>query len=358
MASERRKKALLTGISVLATLLFAEIALRLLGIGAMGQGTQWFAGGNHPRFLFQPDAVSGYTLRPGFRGREIAHFGEFDVPAVVDARGLREHPPTAPHTAGPHPVILALGDSMTFGEGVPVDRTWSATLERETGFRVENGGVPGYSTQQMAGRGRRLIPGLRPDLVLVTFSPHWDRQRCVTPFVYFGGYIVAQGYLGRLQLIDGDVYLAETRLPGLGRATAYTKRYSYLARLALPAFGDAARAALKAARGGEASPPATASVYEPTAQALADIREQAGRTGAGFLAVLIESRGRKYQVDRDGLVKVLKARGIPYLALDAFLARADWRRLSFPRDQHWNEAGHRTVGTALAPVVRSLTARR
>jgi hypothetical protein len=351
MASERRKKVLLTGFSVLLALLFTEIALRLLGVGAMGQGSHWFAGGNHPRFLFQPDAVSGYTLRPGFHGREIAHFGEFDVPVVIDPRGLREHPPRADS----RPAILALGDSMTFGEGVPVDRTWAAILERETGFRVENGGVPGYSTEQMAARGRRLIPLLRPDLVLVTFSPHWDRQRCATPFVYFGGYIVAQGYLARLHLIDGNVYLAETRLPGLGRATAYTKRYSYVARLALPVFGDTVRALLKAARGGEAPPVAD---YGPTVAALTSIREQARRTGAGFLAILIESRGRKYEVDRSGLEKVLRAQRLPYLALDAFLARTDWPRLRYPRDQHWNEAGHRAVGTALAPVVRSLMAKR
>jgi hypothetical protein len=350
MTSECRKRLSLAGFSLLLTLLFAEIALRLLGIGDMGQGTQWFAGGNHPRFLFQPDAASGYTLRPGFRGREIAHFGEFDVPVVVDARGLREHP----HRTDRRPVILALGDSMTFGEGVPVDRTWTAILERETGFRVENGGVPGYSTQQMAARGRRLIPLVQPDLVLVTFSPHWDRQRCATPFVYFGGYIVAQGYLARLHLIDGNVYLAETRLPGIGRATAYTERYSYLARLALPVFGDGARAVLKAARGQEEPPAAD---YGPTVAALASIREQARRAGAGFLAILIESRGRKYQVDRSGLEKALKAQGLPYLALDAFLARADWLRLRFPRDQHWNAAGHRTVGKALAPVVRSLMAK-
>jgi hypothetical protein len=350
MASERRKKLILTGISILVTLLVAEAALRILEIGAIGRGSPWFAGGNHPRFLFQPDPESGYTLRPGFHGREIAPGGEFDVAAVIDGRGLRSHP----HTAPARPQILALGDSMTFGEGVPADRTWSANLERASGIRVENGGVPGYSTRQMEGRALRLIPLLHPDLVLVTFSPRWDRQRCATPFTYLGGYIVAQGYLGRLHVVDGDLFLAETRLPVLGPLTAYAKRYSYLARLALPALGNTARAAVRSERPPPLAGPAD---YEPTAQALASIREQAGRSGAAFLAILIESRGRGYQVDRAGLETALKARGIPYLALDAFLSHADWPRLRYPRDQHWNVAGHRTVGTALAPVVRSLVTR-
>lgn len=342
----RSKKLVLAGLSALVTLLFAELALRILGIGDIRPGNRWFAGGNHPRFLFQPDPVSGYTLRPGFRGREVAGSGEFEVPVAIDARGIREQP----HTAAPQPAILALGDSMTFGEGVPLDRTWSAILERESGVRVYNGGVPGYSTAQMAGRARRLIPGFRPRLVLVLLSPQWDRNRCASPFAYFGGYIVSRTYLERLYLIDGDIFLAETRVPGIGAATAWAKRYSYLARLVLPPLGDVSRALF----GKQPQPIRPSSRdYEPTAQALAAIREQAGRAGAGFLAVLIESRGRGQEIDRANLERVLRARGVPYLALDSFLPKADWPRLRYPLDQHWNEAGHRTVGAALVPVVLS-----
>ena len=45
MASERRKKIILTCASVLFTLLLAEAALRILGIGAIHRGSplpQWF----------------------------------------------------------------------------------------------------------------------------------------------------------------------------------------------------------------------------------------------------------------------------------------------------------------------------
>lgn len=344
MTGERRKKILLAALSILATLLMAEAALRILGIGAIRRGSPWFAGGNHPRFLFQPDPDSGYTLRPGFRGREIAPGGEFDVLAEIDAAGMRDHP----HAAPPRPLVLALGDSMTFGEGVSADRTWSAVLEKETGVRVENAGVPGYSSRQMAGHARFLIPRLRPSLVLVALSPRWDHQRCETPFTYLGGYIVAQGYLGRLHLIGGDLYLAETRLPVLGALTAYAKRSSYLARLALPAVGDAVRA-MRTKPAPEAAEPDD---FEPTAAALADIRDQAQAVGAGFLAVFIDSRGAEYEKDRVGLAAVLKERGIPFLALDSLLPKDDWLRLRYAHDQHWNEAGQSTVGTALAPVVR------
>ena len=93
----------------------------------------------------------------------------------------------------------------------------------------------------MLGRLRRYLPALRPRVVVMTLSPLWDRQRCATPFVYKDGYIVGQGYADRLVLLDGNLYLRETRLPILGTATAYAERYSNLMRLALPALAGAAR---------------------------------------------------------------------------------------------------------------------
>lgn len=350
MASERRKKIVLVTLSVLVTLLFAEAALRILGIGRLDRGSPWFAGGNHPRFLFQPDPASGYTLRPGFQGREVAPANEFDVAAAVDAEGLRDHP----HTAGPRPAVLALGDSMTFGEGVAVDRTWSATLERESGIRVYNAGVPGYSTRQMAGRASRLIPRFKPDLVLATFSPQWDRHRSAAPFTYLDGYIVSQGYLGRLHPIGGNLYLGEVRWPVVGAATAYAKRYSHLARIALPALGDRVRAMAGSGKAEEdvLGPALRPEDYEPTVQALAGIRAQAGRAGAGFLAILIESdRTRLHAAETATLAKILRERGIPFAVLRDLVPIRDWRPLRYPRDQHWNEAGHLAAGKALARVV-------
>jgi hypothetical protein len=72
-------------------------------------------------------------------------------------------------------------------------------------------------------------------------SPSWDRERCASPFVYKDGYIVGQAYAHRLVLLDGNLYLRETKLPVLGTATAYAERYSSLARLVLPAVAQRAR---------------------------------------------------------------------------------------------------------------------
>src|SRR3954471_24539516 len=172
-----RKKLALSAVSILVTLLLAEAALRILGVGAIGRGSSWFAGGNHPRFLFQADPLSGYTLRPGFQGEEISLGKEFDVPVAIDGQGLRVQPHTGPSQSR----ILTIGDSITFGEGVPADSTFSAVLEKTLGVHLDNAGVPGYSSAQMLGRLRRYLPVLHPQVVMLTLSPLWDRQRCASP---------------------------------------------------------------------------------------------------------------------------------------------------------------------------------
>jgi lysophospholipase L1-like esterase len=345
-----RKKLALSAFSILFTLLIAEAALRIVEIGSAGRGSPWFAGGNHARYLFQPDPVAGYTLRPGFHGWEIAREHEFDVPIGVDARGLREQP----HPAPPQPVVLAIGDSMTFGEGVPADRSYSAVIEREAGVRVENGGVPGYSSRQMVARLRRFLPELRPAVVVMTLSPLWDRQRCASPFVYRAGYLVGQTYLDRLVLIDGNLYLRETRLPVLGPLTAWLEGHSNLMRLAIPALAERTKEVLRRSK---REPTPTAADYEPTVQDLAEARRLTEAQGARFLAVLIDDRGSEFHRDRLAVQERLQSLGVPYIAADD-LPNADWSRLRYPKDTHWNAAGHEAVGRALAPKIKELAAGR
>lgn len=346
-ASRRRSNLALAAGTVLFSLLLAEAAIRTSGIAGAGRGSPWFAGGNHPRFLFQADPRSGYRLRANFRGRQIAPGRDFDVPVVTDAAGMRDHR----HAAAAEPAVLALGDSMTFGEGVDVERTWTAVLERRLGRRVYAAGVPGYASPQMLGELVRLTPLLSPELVLVALFPRLDRQRCRTPFRYLGGYIVGSGYVDKLHLIDGNLYLADVAWPVAGPATAHAKRWSHLARLALPAVRRGA-GWLAGRRDAAGADPSTGQV-EPTADALDRLRRRAAAGGAPLLVILLDSPDRDFELDRDALAAALRARGIPYLALDELLAGRDWAPLHFARDGHWNAAGHGAVGAALVPAVRA-----
>jgi hypothetical protein len=342
-----RQKRFLVGCSLLVSLLFAEAALRITGVAATGRGAPWHAGGSHPRFLFQPDVESGYTLRPGFRGREIARSDEYDNEVAIDGHGLRDHS----HVPAARPVVLAIGDSMTFGQGVTAEESWPAVLERALGVRVYDAGVPGYGSPQMRSRLRRLLPVLHPDLVIVALSPHWDQQRCAEPFVYKGGYIVASGYADKLHLIDGNLYQADVRWPVIGTATAWAKRYSHLARLLLPAVRSAAGAVAGLGRG-RPDPDQPGDVAASAANVIG-MRGDAAEAGVPILVVFLDSRGPGYVTDRDALAAALRPRNVPIVTLDDNIASEDWPALRFALDQHWNAEGHRRVGHLLAPIVHA-----
>jgi lysophospholipase L1-like esterase len=77
--------------------------------------------------------------------------------------------------------ILALGNSCTFGWGVPYEQCWTANLQQllnestlDTPVEVINAGIPGYTSYQ----GKILfekLSHLNPDMVLVTYgwNDHW-----------------------------------------------------------------------------------------------------------------------------------------------------------------------------------------
>lgn len=338
------KKIALAAVSAALTLLLLEGALRLTGVGAAGRGSLWFAGGSHPRFLFVPDAGTGYELRPGFRGREVAASGEFDTAVAIDGAGLRRHPPSAP----PAPPLLALGDSLTYGEGVAAGETFPALLEARLGRPVVNAGVPGYSSQQMVGRGRRLVDRLDPPLVLVVLAASWDLDRCRRPFVYRDGYIVAWGWRDRLELVGGNLYGWEVRSRRLGPLTARWKGRSRLARLALPALADLARRV--AGRAGARSMPAPED-WAPCGDALAAFAADLAAASRGLLVVLADSPGPDDRAATARVAASLAERGVPCLRLDDRLPADQLEARRFPVDRHWNAAGHRAVAAALAEAI-------
>jgi lysophospholipase L1-like esterase len=85
--------------------------------------------------------------------------------------------------------IIALGNSCTFGWGMPYENTWVFQLQQMLNQRVPNSnvevinaGVPGYSSHQGKIFFAEELLGLRPDMVLIMFgwNDHWKAGQGIT----------------------------------------------------------------------------------------------------------------------------------------------------------------------------------
>jgi lysophospholipase L1-like esterase len=86
---------------------------------------------------------------------------------VTDAAGFRDRWDPALPDLG----VVAIGDSETFGHGVPADAAWPEQLEQTLGVNVYNAGVFGYAVTQYEPVLRRLVrDGRRVTLVLLAMS--------------------------------------------------------------------------------------------------------------------------------------------------------------------------------------------
>jgi GDSL-like Lipase/Acylhydrolase family len=121
--------------------------------------------------LYQKSPALLYELRPGVDAvvrRDRIHIH-------INAQGQRDDADRP--TAKPEGVyrVVVLGDSFTFGGKVPLEQTFSRTLERKfqrldaRRYEVINLAVPGYNTEQEMLSLREAGLAYRPDLVVVNF---------------------------------------------------------------------------------------------------------------------------------------------------------------------------------------------
>jgi lysophospholipase L1-like esterase len=159
----------LLGISILFSLLIAEVAVRWV----RPQPVMTVSRG-----LYVSDPPRRYRLQPGFQGR-ISNRVEFDAGVSINQQGLRgaEIGSKTPGTLR----VLALGDSFTFGVGAREKDTFPARLQeilRSRGVRAEvlNAGVPGYGVPDEAAWFERWGRPLAPDVILVAVFVGNDLQ--------------------------------------------------------------------------------------------------------------------------------------------------------------------------------------
>jgi acyl-CoA thioesterase I len=88
--------------------------------------------------------------------------------AACTLAACRRQPRRAAIAAGS--MVLALGDSITFGTGAAAEASYPAVLARLTGWNVVNAGVPGDTSAGALARLPELLQQHAPALVLVSIG--------------------------------------------------------------------------------------------------------------------------------------------------------------------------------------------
>ncbi len=160
----RGRSLLFASILTFGFFTLAEVGLRLVGVARPVS----------PRILLhqmdsditlpfiRADKDVFWSPQPGFKG-------EFQgKPVTINSLGLRG-PEVRGRTPGSRRV-LCFGDSITFGYGAGDDETYPfhlGQLLRDGVVEVLNAGVTGFTSHQVLGYVRRLVPALRPDVVTI-----------------------------------------------------------------------------------------------------------------------------------------------------------------------------------------------
>jgi len=352
------------------TLFFASLGITLLVVAGGGElvlrlrygGTALpqEVGGGYPAHLMRPDERMGYTLTPGFRGRQIVP-DHPDVELEINRKGLRDYERELPPSAAP---IFVLGDSFTFGHGVSFEKIWPTLLENK--IREENpryfvikAGVPGFGWRQYEAQYRRLAPLFqRHSLVIVGFTVDAG-ERVAKGYEVKGGVLVKRFY-PHLMVLDGLVYEKAFRSEQLNQADAFLRSRSYFFRWFNQRFFfilHRMKRTLRERRGpplpGRDPRPLPVSRQPHIREALAvldSIGKLAGTKQAKVLVLFIrhpqawENEVRFYQA-------ALSERGIPYLDLSPpdETAYLGWL---LPKDWHWNEFGNREAARLVYQFIR------
>lgn len=172
-------RLVLLAASIVATLVVLELGCRLSRgryyllhwpnlVLDLREGSARYA---HQALRHDPEL--GFAPRPGHVPPHATH----------DADGMRQTP--SPAGIADRPVLLATGDSFTYGAEVGDAETWPNQLQALLGVRVVNGGVAPYGLDQIVLRTERLARALAPEAIVVSFIADDLRRNELSRFVGF-----------------------------------------------------------------------------------------------------------------------------------------------------------------------------
>jgi lysophospholipase L1-like esterase len=316
---ERRREIVLVFVSLVVSLVMAEVGVRLLD----PLGVSYFEESSRYHFDKVADPALIYKhaphLRRDYQGVEVA----------TNELGLRERD-VEKKRAGELRILL-LGDSVTFGWGVPVEETFGRKLETLLTARLGrpvrtiNAGVGSYNTVQEEAFLARFADLVDPDLVVLvyvsndiepasaTFDP-WSHRalRGKTPPQVLG-LLLERSWLYRLGLFFSQY--SRTKGPGTFDEKARGVKESMDALTAMAAF----------------------------------CRER----GVGFVTFFYRPRAGSSAEDCSDLLSVVgsvaQKNGFPFDDIGQWWGEADMRSMTNSTiDSHLNARGHDVLAARMA----------
>jgi hypothetical protein len=360
---------LLVAVSVAVGCLAAELLFRVVG---WRQGVDYrlylkelTRSNRLPRELFRRDPRLGTALAAGVQA--LAVTSDFAVVYRTNAHGLRdrEFPDVRPRDTLR---VLALGDSFTFGEGVPYGERFTDIPEDElAGLEIINAGVPGWGIESQLVYAAH--EGLRhhPDWVIVFLN------------------LVSTGRELPGLVRDGRVELPTDPPASPGEAASSRRGDTWYLRSDDPLFRDRGvlvrhsyalsylRFRLDLAQRRSALARHDAAVWRETEQLLAALLASPTPLAAevGSPRVLVVLRRFAELAEAEGfrlmVVNIDPAMSLRYVAgADArityhdltplLVARSRHERLFFTYDMHYNPRTHAFIGERLTELLRPLVA--
>lgn len=162
---------MLLAVATALSLTAGELGCRIWGA---------MSGDQTPGAFLVNDATLGWSNRPSFDGRHSAQ--DFDVAVRFDAAGRRYGLRMRAPRSG-RPLVLAVGDSTTFGWGVEEEQSFVGLLRDRLDADIENLAVTGYGPGQQLLSLRAALSTLKPRLVIVTHT-HNDIAEAQHSYLY------------------------------------------------------------------------------------------------------------------------------------------------------------------------------
>lgn len=309
-------------------------------------------------------------LRPvdQFSGEQVKELAGGDSGVVGDAASSRR--------PGVGQTILALGDSFTFGCWADVEDTWLNQIQRVTGAKVVNYGMPNAGTDTMLEVYKNLEPSRRKaDIVMLGFytgNDFYDNMVGQGSFTVSDGALVltpqAEARWGRYNCLEPQ---NATKVPDSNKISFLkimlrrSHLYQFLCGMFYYRKGSLSPQLPQAwclnkytneMRGGVAK----------TVQYLDKLRNLCSEHGSTLVVVLIPSASEVYDqdwqgwIEHSGLNENLFDRSKPrqiildwadtkgVYALDLWPSLVNRSRMYYRRDMHFNRMGHFQTGEAVS----------